>query len=143
MSRDDRLIYLLSIAQQAVKNHTNRALAAAGVRITVAQSGILLLLKHQDRERISELGRILAIENSAMTGLLDRLERSGFVKRVADPADRRIVLICLTPAGMEEAEKAKSIIRRINDEIKAGFLDREIEGFKSVLEGILDKFKKI
>ena len=142
MSRDDRLIFLLLTAQQALKNHTNRSLAAEGVRITVAQSGILFLLKRQDRRMISELGRILGIENSAMTGLVDRLEKSGFVKRVADPADRRALLICVTPEGLEEVEKAKPIIRGVNDSIKADFPKHEIDGFKSVLNGILSRFKK-
>jgi DNA-binding MarR family transcriptional regulator len=141
MKRDDRLIFLLSTAQQAVRNHTNKVLAAEGVRITVAQSGILFLLKQRDRRIISELGRILGIENSAMTGLVDRLEKSGFVTRVTDPADRRALFICVTPAGLEEVERAKPIIRRVNDEIKAGFSESEIEAFKNVLDGILKRFK--
>jgi MarR family transcriptional regulator, organic hydroperoxide resistance regulator len=136
MGQDDRLIFLLSTAQQAVKRHANKILAAEGVRITVAQSGILFLLKQQDRRMISELGRILGIENSAMTGLVDRLEKSGFVTRVVDPADRRALLICATPAGLQEVEKAKPIIRRINEAIKTGFSEHEIDVLKRVLADI-------
>jgi len=136
MSQDDRLIFLLSTAQQAVMRHANKILAAEGVRITVAQSGILFLLKQQDRRMISELGRILGIENSAMTGLVDRLEKSGFVTRVMDPVDRRALLICATPAGLDEVEKAKPIIRRINEAIKTGFSEHEIDVLKRVLADI-------
>ena len=107
MNRDDRLLFLLAAADQAVKKHANKTLAAEGVRITIAQSGILFLLKQRDRRMISELGNNLRIENSAMTGLVDRLEKSSFVKRVADPADRRASLICATPAGLDEVGKAK------------------------------------
>lgn len=141
MNSDDRLIFLLSTAQQTLKNYVNKALAAEGVRITVAQSGVLFLLKQRDRRMISELGRVLGIENSAMTGLIDRLEKSGFVTRVTDPADRRALLICVTPAGLEEVEMAKPIIRKVNGAIKAGFHEREIDGFKNVLSGILKRFK--
>jgi DNA-binding MarR family transcriptional regulator len=141
MSRDDRLIFLLSTAQQAVKKHANKLLAAEGVQITVAQSGILFLLKQQDRRMISELGRILGIENSAMTGLVDRLEKSGFVTRVMDPADRRALLICATTAGLKEVEKAKPIIRTVNEAIKTGFSENEIEILKKILAGIMEKFK--
>jgi DNA-binding MarR family transcriptional regulator len=136
MSQDDRLIFLLSTAQQAVKRHANKILAAEGVRITVAQSGILFLLKQQDRRMISEVGRILGIENSAMTGLVDRLEKSGFVTRVMDPVDRRALLICATPAGLDEVEKAKPIIRRVNEAIKTGFSEHEIDVLKRVLADI-------
>ncbi len=141
MSQDDRLIFLLSTAQQAVTKHVNKLLAAEGVQITVAQSGILFLLKQQDRRMMSELGKILGIENSAMTGLVDRLERSGFVTRVVDPADRRALLICATPAGLKEVEKAKPIIRRVNNAIKAGFSEHEVEVLKKVLAEIREKFK--
>ena len=136
MSQDDRLIFLLSTAQQAVMRRANKILAAEGVRITVAQSGILFLLKQQDRRMISELGRILGIENSAMTGLVDRLEKSGFVTRVMDPADRRALLIYATPAGLQEVEKAKPIIRRVNEAIKTGFSEHEIDVLKRVLADI-------
>lgn len=136
MSQDDRLIFLLSTAQQAVKRHANKILAAEGVRITVAQSGILFLLKQQDRRMISEVGRILGIENSAMTGLVDRLEKSGFVTRVIDPADRRALLICATPSGLDEVERAKPIIRRVNEAIKTGFSEHEIDVLKRVLADI-------
>ncbi len=141
MSQDDRLIFLLSTAQQAVTKHVNKLLAAEGVQITVVQSGILFLLKQQDRRMMSELGKILGIENSAMTGLVDRLERSGFVTRVVDPADRRALLICTTPAGLQEVEKAKPIIRRVNDAIKAGFSEHEVEVLKKVLAEIREKFR--
>ncbi|MGO9117311.1 MAG: MarR family winged helix-turn-helix transcriptional regulator [Desulfomonilaceae bacterium] len=136
MSQDDRLIFLLSTAQQAVKRHANKILAAEGIRITVAQSGILFLLKQQDRRMISELGKILGIENSAMTGLVDRLEKLGFVTRIMDPADRRALLICATPAGLEEVERAKPIIRRVNEAIKTGFSEYEIDVLKRVLADI-------
>ncbi len=141
MKKDDRLIFLLSTAQQAVKKHVNKLLAAEGVQITVAQSGILFLLKQQDRRMMSELGSILGIENSAMTGLVDRLEKSGFVTRVMAPSDRRALLICATPAGLKEVEKAKPIIRRVNDAIKAGFSEPEVDVLKKVLAEIRAKFK--
>jgi len=34
-----------------------------------------------------------------MTGLVDTLERDGFVKREPDPVDRRMMSVRLTPAG--------------------------------------------
>jgi MarR family transcriptional regulator, organic hydroperoxide resistance regulator len=143
MNRDDRLIFLLSTVQQAVKNYTNKALAAEGVRITVAQSGILFLLKQQDRQMISELGKLLGIENSAMTGLVDRLEKSGFVRRAVDPADRRALLLCATLEGLAEVEKAKPIIKRVNDAVKEGLSEDEVQVLKGVLDGIVKKFKRM
>jgi DNA-binding MarR family transcriptional regulator len=41
-----------------------------------------------------------------MTSRLDRLETAGFIERRSDPADRRGVLIRLTPAGRDRATRA-------------------------------------
>lgn len=40
----------------------------------------------------------LGVRASAVTGIIDRLERAGYVQRQADPADRRRVLIAANPA---------------------------------------------
>jgi DNA-binding MarR family transcriptional regulator len=140
MKEDDRLIYLLFLAQQSLRTHIQAALLAEGVRVTLGQAGILFLLEGQDGQIMSELCTALGVDNSTLTGLVDRLERSGFVTRKAGRADRRRFRVYITREGMEEAKLAKPLIRRINGEIKSGFLPDEIETFKRVLRSLLDKF---
>jgi DNA-binding MarR family transcriptional regulator len=41
----------------------------------------------------SELARHAGLHPATMTGILDRLERAGWVARERDPADRRAVLV--------------------------------------------------
>lgn len=48
---------------------------------------------------MTELGRMLRLEKSSLTGLVDRVERRGLVARVRDAKDRRACRIELTPAG--------------------------------------------
>jgi len=118
MSNDDRLIYLLSVAQQTLKDHTNRALAEKGGKVTLAQAGILFLLREKDGRYMSEMGQVIGVDNSAMTRLVDRLEKSGLVKRQIDPENRRAISVLLTEVGREEASGALKIIKSINEEIK-------------------------
>jgi DNA-binding MarR family transcriptional regulator len=141
MSNDDRLIYLLSIAQQALKDHTNRTLAVEGIKVTLAQAAILLLLKKKDRRYMSEMGGVIGVDNSAMTRLVDRLEKAGLVKRQIDPENRRATLVLLTSAGNKEAAKALTVIKRINEEIRQDYSPEEVDTFKKILGGILQKFK--
>jgi len=142
MLTDDRLIFLLFKAQNKLKNYISSQLAAAGVRISVVQAGILFLLKQKDGRTMTELSQVLSTDNSAITGLVDRLEKSGFINRKMPLNDRRTYLICITPDGLEEIDKAKGIIRRVNEEIKEGFSAEQIESFKKVLNGIFEKFGK-
>ena len=142
MVQDDRLIFLLFSAQQKLKVYLNGVLSATGVRITVAQVGILFLLKQKDGRSMTELSQILGIDNSTMTGLTDRLEKAGFLERHASPNDRRASHIHITPQGLKEAEGAKRVIRQVNDEIKSGFSGEDVEAFKRVLNGFFPKFNR-
>jgi len=141
MPINDRLIYLVFTAQQKLRTHLNNALASEGIRVTPAQAAILFLLQEKDGQSMSELSQVLSIDNSTITGLIDRLQKSGFVERIASPIDRRISLIKITTSGMEEADKAKPVITKVNEEIKAGFSNRDIEIFKTVLRGFFEKFR--
>jgi DNA-binding MarR family transcriptional regulator len=54
----------------------------------------------RDREpTMNELARLLDLDKSSATGLVDRAERRGLVARVPSPSDRRAVLVRLTDAG--------------------------------------------
>lgn len=56
--------------------------------------------------RPAEMARSSLITTGAMTSRLDRLERSGLVRRLPDPADRRGVVIRLTARGSRVARQA-------------------------------------
>jgi DNA-binding MarR family transcriptional regulator len=89
---------------------------------------------------MSEISQFLSVDNSTLTGLIDRLERSGFVQRNSNPGDRRSLNIDITESGLRELEKAKVVIRRINEEVKEGFSEQEMESFKKVLQHFTSKF---
>jgi len=90
---------------------------------------------------MSEMGQVIGVDNSAMTRLVDRLEKSGLVKRQIDPENRRAISVLLTEVGREEASGALKIIKSINEEIKKGYSPAEVDAFTKILGGILQKFK--
>jgi DNA-binding MarR family transcriptional regulator len=142
MGKNDRLIYLVFLAQQKLRNYLTGSLQAEGIRITPSQTGILFLLKQEDGRTMTELSQLLGADNSSMTGLVDRLEKSGFVKRQASPGDRRAHRIHITPEGLEEISKAKEVIKRVNEEIKVGHSEEEVAAFKKVLGSFSVKFNR-
>tara|TARA_R110002049_G_scaffold54869_24_gene152431 strand:+ start:812 stop:1399 length:588 start_codon:yes stop_codon:yes gene_type:complete len=81
----------------------------------------------------SRLARETDLSSGAMTNRIDRLEQRGFVKRVADLADRRGVNVSLTPEGTREIDKA--IQRRLDS--AAASLQGLSEAEQNVLAGLL------
>ena len=140
MPPDDRLIYLLFTAQQKLRTYLKKMMTKENVRVTTAQAGILFLLKQKDGRTMSELSQILSIDNSTITGLVDRLEKTGLVRRNASPHDRRASHVFINPQGMEEVDKAKKVIRMVNQEIKNGFSVEEVESFNRILRSFFHKF---
>src|SRR5215218_9395540 len=60
-----------------------------------------LALRHLDPDRpatMGELAQQLCYDNSNVTGIVDRLERLGYVERRANPLDRRVKLVHVTRA---------------------------------------------
>src|SRR5262249_32315826 len=70
--------------------------------ITLPQFDVLVQLARQG-EGLSfvELSRKLLVTSGNLTGIIDRLERDGFVAREPDASDRRVVRIRLTEKGSE------------------------------------------
>jgi MarR family transcriptional regulator, lower aerobic nicotinate degradation pathway regulator len=71
---------------------------AAEHDLSIAATRLLGVLR--DREpTMNELARLLELDKSSVTGLVDRAERRGLVTRVPSPADRRSVHVKLTAEG--------------------------------------------
>jgi DNA-binding MarR family transcriptional regulator len=62
------------------------------------------ILEREGPVPAGRLAEATGLTSGAITTVLDRLERGGFARRVADPGDRRRVLVELAPAMREGAE---------------------------------------
>ncbi|WP_336207112.1 MarR family winged helix-turn-helix transcriptional regulator [Nonomuraea sp. LPB2021202275-12-8] len=66
---------------------------------TTPQQAQLLCLLIGGPVGMTELSRLVNLEKSSLTGLVDRVERRGLVARVRDSSDRRTCRVALTPQG--------------------------------------------
>lgn len=70
-----------------------------GHGITPVQFAALAELRRQPQVDQRTLARRIGFDTSTMGGVVDRLEARGLVRRNSSPADRRVRLLTLTPAG--------------------------------------------
>ena len=140
MKKNDRLIFLLGQARHRLMTTIDKSLIeTAG--LTAAQSGALLYLMKNNGCLLKELSQGLMLDNSAITGMVDRLEKKNLVQRRNSGSDRRAINIYLTDAGNKAATKALPIVKEYNIAIKKGFSSDETDIFRRVLESIIDRFK--
>jgi MarR family transcriptional regulator, lower aerobic nicotinate degradation pathway regulator len=71
---------------------------AAAHDLSIIQTRLLGVLRDR-RPTMNELARLLGLDKSSVTGLVDRAERRGLVMRVPSTTDRRAVLVSLTDDG--------------------------------------------
>jgi DNA-binding MarR family transcriptional regulator len=74
--------------------------------ISSAQLNCLLTLYENGPLPPSQIARWIMVNSSTVTGIIDRLEQKGLVKRMRISADRRVITIELTKNGKVLAENA-------------------------------------
>jgi len=88
--------------------------------ISASQARVLGLLHFAEKPlRPSLLATLLFQETQSITGILNRIEAHGWVRRAPDPEDRRAVSIELTPKGKEVAAEIVSISEQLYEDLFA------------------------
>ncbi len=98
-----------------------------------------MLLRYQTADGSADqttLGKMLVVNRSNVTGLVDRMERDGLVTRVGDPADRRVKRVRVTPAGARRLEKAEQAYAARTREVVAGLTPAKLAELCRSLEAV-------
>lgn len=122
--------------------HYERAVGAVLRRfgLSIADFDVLNTLRRVSDSRgskPSDMARASLITTGAMTSRLDRLERAGLIRRTPDPADRRGVLIRLTPQGSKVAGQALDELIAANQEFLAPLSAQQRDSIASALRQLL------
>lgn len=130
--------FLISKVKQIQGRVFERMLDENGIsEFNGAQGRILFVLWEKDNIPISALSERTGLAKTTLTGMLDRLEGSGHIRRVPDAADRRAVRICLTERAEALREKYERVSAMMNEVFYNGFSDCEIQAFEEGLGKIL------
>jgi DNA-binding MarR family transcriptional regulator len=105
--------------------------------ITSTQARILFLVGGGYCVAAADLARECATDASAVTRILDRLEKQGLVSRGRCQEDRRVVRLVLTPQGQALADRLPPIFEVVNDTLLVGLTAEEVGFLKSLLRRIL------
>lgn len=105
-------------------------------KISAPQCMIINSLDHAVESRMTDIAGLLGVTTAAATGLVDRLVKGGYIQRVDDPGDRRIVRVKLTPRGREAAKNIKQNKRQAIMEVFGQLSENERRIYLSTLEKV-------
>lgn len=95
---------------------------------------VLCCLWEEDGLATSAIGDKLQQVGGTLTGVLDRMEERGLIRRERDPNDRRMVRIWLTEIGKELATVLPPIALEFLEQIMTGFSASEREQFSQFID---------
>ena len=107
-----------------------------------ARGRIIFALWGKDGVPIKTLCEKTSLDKSTLTGIIDRLERDGYITKKSSETDKRSTLISLTGKEQEFAQNVQKVSNQMNKIFYKGFSDEEIVQFDSMLERILVNCKE-
>ena len=128
---DESIGYWLTMATQAFHRAVSEEVAPHG--ITFRQSLVLAYLALEGELSQAELATKMMVEPPTLVGILDRMERDGWITRNGCPSDRRKKLIRATRAAEPVWEKIAEGGRRVRARATEGLSEEELETLKQLL----------
>lgn len=112
--------------------------------ITGTQFNILKMLREFEAEGLSqqELSQKLVVTKSNVVGLIDRMEKSGYVRRKAHPTDRRFNLLGLTAKGRKLVDELEVLYFKKINELMSDLPEQQKQAVITALENVRENTKR-
>lgn len=124
----DALLSALDEAMRDTAGHTLLIHQAVAHRFGLNPTDLkcLDLARHEDRLTAGRLAEVTGMSTSAITAVLDRMERAGFIERRRDTNDRRKVFVVSTGRRELETTRAFAPLRAAVQNALAGYDDGQL-----------------
>jgi MarR family transcriptional regulator for hemolysin len=131
--------YWLTLTTQAYHRSICEELEPHG--ITYRQSMVLGWLALEGELSQTDLAARLMVEPPTLVGILDRMERDGWISRNSCPQDRRKKLIRAARSVGPVWRKVVQCAKRVRQRATAGMTDRELKDLRRLLERVRHNFQ--
>jgi MarR family transcriptional regulator, transcriptional regulator for hemolysin len=126
----------LTRVSRTVSRVFGNTLAEAGGSLPVWL--VLIALKSRPLASQRELAEAVGIQGATLTHHLDAMESGGLVTRRRDPANRRLHLVELTPAGDALFLRLRDAAVAFDRRLRAGLSDGEVSQLETLLTKLRD-----
>ena len=131
MQLEECVNYLLTTAQHSVFLKMTDKLSVFD--ITPVQYAVLYCLWENNVQSPKEIAERLKLENSTVSGILERMEKKELIERTISKEDRRFIQVELTKKGEDLKEDVLKTVEDLNEEVLGALTDEQ----RSVLKAYL------
>lgn len=144
--RQDIRFYIcrnLKILNRMMDDHCNKDMEDIG--LTGRQFDVIqyLAMREQDRVKQVMIEKDFKLTNPTVSGILNRMEKNGFIRRIPDEEDKRCNYIELTPKALETRSLARSRGRAMERQFFSGISEEEGRFFYSILKKLCDNIAEM
>ena len=129
---------LLTLTQRVVNGEFHRRMDAAGYPDIRPGAGKVFEHIGSEGSTIATMALRAGVTSQAMVQIVDYLERRNYVRRVADPHDRRAKLIQITERGQSMRGTAARILQEMETEFSTAIGDARLHELRLVLQEMLN-----
>ncbi len=131
MQLEECVNYLLTTAQHSVFLKMTEKLSVYD--ITPIQYAVLYCLWENDKRSPKEIAERLKLENSTISGILERMEKKGLIEKNISKEDRRFIQVQLTKKGADLEKDVLNAVEEVNGDVLSVFSQEERSTLKSYL----------
>ncbi len=132
--------YLLSASQNTVFQYFSQKLS--DYNITPAQYGVLNCLWGNGDLTPKQIGKLLLLEASSVSGILDRMQTNKLIERKIDPNNRRTIIVSATKKANDMRCAIEAIVVDMNNKFLSQLSDMEKDKLRSNLQKIIEIGRK-
>jgi DNA-binding MarR family transcriptional regulator len=137
-----QLFFRLNLAQRVLMKSVDKEIQEK-IGVSATQVAALMYLIQHDGCLLVDLSRELLQTKSAITTLVERMERNGFIQKMPSLKDKRASQLFLASKGKDKLKQALPLVASYNQSIMELFRPDELEIVLRFLNIIIDKFETV
>ncbi len=138
----DALNEMIPVFMREFVRRVSRARDPLKFKITPPQLIILNFLYTHGCSKMTDIARYIGVSTAAVTGIIDRLVKCGYVVRAAEPDDRRVVKVRPTPRGVTLVKKMNKERRQMMIDIYGKISQKDRDDYLRVLMRVRDSLTR-
>ncbi len=135
----EELIKLLFATSRLIREKFKETAESGGISFTHLKA--LRFIGEKEKPTMKEIADSLGITPPSATSLIEPFVQNGWLKRVYDETDRRIVRLALTAKGQETLDEASKMMVKKLEDLLANLNEQQMVNLREILETLSDSIQ--